>query len=240
MNNPTIKYITGLLIVVPIFFILGQTIVIFSEGLFTLKYLVESIKLNFSIDNPYFLLFWFHIPATIIYVFNNEEYSGYVKFYLIISLGILFLAYITESSSGETSKDNYLSVNQVKEKSTNFLYCEGIYSERSYSLTEPYSRISKSEMNEPNIEIAFNKNEMFMRTKYIDRNDNKFISGYRAPQKREGIIEGLFLKETYTNASQSANVKISFYEDSIEVKIADLMFNPDIFTNSYYLCYEVK
>ena len=169
-------------------------------------------------------------------------FTGILFIVAIVWMAWFFIAEGDSSSKNKASKgDARLSLNQVKRISTTFLSCRGNYAETSYSSTQPYRRISGSEMSNPNIEVAYNNNnEIFMRTKYVDRNDNSFESGHLLPQERIGKLVGMFMREPLLEDSFS-NLTLYFTinQNNIALHVSDIRLNPDIFTKSYYSCYEV-
>lgn len=169
-------------------------------------------------------------------------FTGILFIVAIVWMAWFFIAEGDSSSKNNASKeDARLSLNQVKRISTTFLSCRGIYAETSYSATQPYRRISGSEMSNPNVEVAYNINdEIFMRTKYVDRNDNSFIKGILLPQERIGKLVGIFMRESFgPDSFNNSSLYITINQNNISLKVVDILLNPDIYTNSYYRCNEI-
>jgi len=168
---------------------------------------------------------------------------GFTGILFIVAIIWIAWFFITEGDSSAKNKiigKDALSLNQVKRVSTTFLNCRGNYAETSYSSTQPYRRISGSEMSNPNVEVAYNiNNEIFMRTKYVDRNDNSFESGMLLPQERIGKLVGIFMRESFVPDSFSnSTIYLTTTQNNIALKVVDIRLNPDFYTNSYYTCYE--
>ena len=168
-------------------------------------------------------------------------FTGILFIVAIVWMAWFFIAEGDSSSKNKASKgDARLSLNQVKRISTTFLSCRGNYAETSLS-APPYRRISGSEMSKPNIEVAYNdNNEIFMRTKYVDRNNNSFIKGTLLMQDRIGKLEGIFLTEPLTpNSTSTSTLVFTFNQNNIALYVSDIQLNPYILTKSYYSCYEI-
>ena len=91
----------------------GHFLFYLKEGLISSDYfanLVSFMALNFSIYSNLFIMFWLHIPATIIYAFSNHRFSKYIKYYWVFILLVLALSQIETKSEVTLSNEAVLCI----------------------------------------------------------------------------------------------------------------------------------
>ena len=199
MNNKKIissvfkKYswlIYTLVVVAPLI-LFGNILVLIQDSSFSLSTLFEAINRNFSIDTNTFLLFWFHIPATIVFALGDHKFAKYTKFYC----GLLMILFIVWQISGPAKSVElknktfaFVSENELNLKNLRHLDCQGIKGQFLSNLGK--NDIPASQMSAPKIEIYFDSSWIYERTKYIDKKDNEFQRFTKSPQTKEGEISG--------------------------------------------------
>lgn len=242
--------IINLLIIAPILFVIGQLLVFLRDDNFTLLLFLENVIRNFSIEEPQFLIFWLHVPATIYSVIRKLDYSKYLKFYWLIIIIVTFMYqfdFFSNSKSALSGKYIYVSEKQAKKTSSLFLRCKGlkeVYRNSIHSFIDSDS--IGDEMSEPNIEVSVDDNSIYYRTVYFDR-EVKFLKVSREPQIRKNEIDG---RTPYYPCKICFNdtIKINFLDNKIYVELSKMIndMNKDDEGNygnvsvrkSTYLCHE--
>ena len=138
------------------------------------------------------------------------------------------------------SSDSGHSVRKVKRSSSILLNCNGTKEVFGISLS---TTLYGEEMTSPNIEVALDSESIYWRTKYFDRDDNKFSRIDRMPQTKKGVIKG-FGGDWSESSSTVNGFEITFYENgSIQlIKKNSLSFgdNDPLLSNSFYRCSNIK
>jgi hypothetical protein len=162
-----------------------------------------------------------------------------IVFLVTIFWGVWFFINDGESSSKKKTlkTDTRLTLNEVKRISNTFLSCRGNYADTSFG-PGTAKRLSSTEMAKPRIEIALNDSNIFMRTRFINKNDNLFSVGLLVPQERSNKLDGMFFREKTPPTSQTISTHFTYTGNQINLNVIDITLNPDITVSSFYSCYE--